>query len=77
MTEDVSTIRERRSRPGPRTPSELGFAHRGDDAAIFDYRYSTIISPGDYTLAFTCQAGLDDPETDDDILFSAGVDATQ
>lgn len=30
-----------------------------------DYVYSTILSPGLYTAAFTCQAGNDDPETDD------------
>lgn len=30
-----------------------------------DYVYSTILSPGAYTVAFTCQAGNDDPETDD------------
>lgn len=33
--------------------------------AAIDYEYSTILSPGDYTIAFTCQAANDDPETDD------------
>ena len=41
-----------------------------------DYTYSAILTPGDYTVAFTCQAGLDDPATDDTLLFSAPVDAT-
>lgn len=41
-----------------------------------DYRYSTIISPGDYTVAFTCQAGLDDPDFDDEILFSNTINVT-
>jgi len=29
------------------------------------YTYKTILSPGDYTVAFTCQAGNDDPTADD------------
>jgi hypothetical protein len=29
------------------------------------YAYSTILSPGDYTVAFTCLAGNDDPLEDD------------
>lgn len=29
------------------------------------YTYKTILSPGDYTVAFTCQAANDDPQTDD------------
>lgn len=28
------------------------------------YTYKTILSPGDYTVAFTCQAANDDPTTD-------------
>lgn len=41
-----------------------------------DYVYETILTPGDYTVAFTCQAGLDDPETDDEVQFSDPVNAT-
>ena len=42
------------------TPNDVG-----------DYVYETILSPGDYTVAFTCQAGNDDPDIDDDIAFAA------
>lgn len=40
------------------------------------YGYSTILSPGDYTVAFTCQGGSDLTGTgaDDDIAFSATAD---
>jgi hypothetical protein len=52
-----------------------------------DYVYSAILSPGDYTVAFTCQGGLDDPEADEldlvtepapdpGMLFTEGVDIT-
>jgi hypothetical protein len=30
-----------------------------------DYEYRTLLAPGDYTVAFTCQAGNDNPEADD------------
>jgi uncharacterized protein DUF4382 len=33
------------------------------------YSYKTILSPGDYTVAFTCQAKNDDPTTNDQIAF--------
>jgi hypothetical protein len=33
------------------------------------YTYKTILSPGDYTIAFTCQAKSDDPTTNDPIAF--------
>jgi len=39
-----------------------------------DYVYSTILTPGLYTVAFTCQGGLDDPGDDDELLFSDPVD---
>jgi hypothetical protein len=39
-----------------------------------DYRYSTILSPGEYTVAFTCHSGLDFPELDDTIQFSDTID---
>lgn len=29
------------------------------------YTYKTLLSPGDYTVAFTCQAANDDPQTDE------------
>ncbi len=36
-----------------------------------DYVYSTLLSPGDYTVAFTCQASDDHPDEVDDIEFVA------
>ncbi|HEU4617759.1 MAG TPA: DUF4382 domain-containing protein [Gammaproteobacteria bacterium] len=53
--------------------------------AAGEYAFGAPLSPGDYTLAFTCQAGNDDPETDDTdadpntadkVAFSAGTDVT-
>jgi hypothetical protein len=49
-----------------------------------DYAYSTILSPGDYTVAFTCLAGNDDPleddtgnpEQEDTVVFLDGVNVT-
>lgn len=40
-----------------------------------DYRVA-FLPAGDYLVAFTCQAGDDDPETDDEILFSHSDEAT-
>jgi uncharacterized protein DUF4382 len=34
-----------------------------------DYVYRTVIAPGIYTIALTCQAGLDDPGKSDDLKF--------
>lgn len=37
-----------------------------------DYSFSVgFLTEGDYTLAFTCDAGMDDPEEEDDLNFSA------
>jgi hypothetical protein len=33
------------------------------------YTYRTLLEPGTYTVVFTCEAGNDEPETDDDITF--------
>jgi hypothetical protein len=46
-----------------------------------DYVYRTVVDPGTYTVAFTCQAGNDDPATDetgaaDEIEFLPDVNAT-
>jgi hypothetical protein len=43
-----------------------------------EYTYSTIIAPGTYTLAFTCQAANDDPNDgmSEDIKFVAPVTRT-
>lgn len=41
------------------------------------YTYSiTFLSPGDYTVAFTCQALDDDADTDDDIAFDGVANAS-
>jgi len=46
-----------------------------------DYAYRTLLDPGTYTVAFTCQAGNDDPDTDqtgaaDEIEFLPEVTVT-
>lgn len=45
-------------------PEPVATAGVGQNTAG-DYVYGTILSPGQYTVAFTCQSGNDDPETDD------------
>jgi hypothetical protein len=50
-------------------------------AADGDYDYRVVLAPGDYTVAFTCQAGNDDPEVDengtaDEIKFLPPVNKT-
>ena len=38
------------------------------------YRYSVaFLSPGDYTVAFTCQGLSEDPETDDELVFVSAL----
>jgi len=49
--------------------------------AAGDYVYRTLLAPGAYSVAFTCQAGNDDPETDEtgtpqEIAFLPEVDIT-
>lgn len=44
------------------------------DMTGYEYRID-FVSPGDYTLAFTCQGASDSPETQDDIVFRSFVDA--
>jgi len=44
--------------------------------AAGDYAYRTLLEPGTYTVVFSCEAGNDEPETDDDISFLDPVDAT-
>lgn len=49
--------------------------------AAGDYVYHTLISPGTYSVAFTCQAGNDDPDTDETgtpkaLVFRPEVDIT-
>lgn len=42
-----------------------------------NYTYSvTFLSPGDYTVAFTCQANDDEPDVEDDIAFAGSANAT-
>ena len=38
------------------------------DPMTSDYVYHTLLEPGDYTVAFTCQAAKDDPAPSDDTL---------
>ena len=44
--------------------------------AAGDYVYRTLLEPGTYTVVFTCEAGNDDPEADDDISFLDPVGTT-
>lgn len=46
-----------------------------NETGSFDYR-AAFLSPGEYTVAFTCMAAADDPETDDQIEFSQPITAT-
>ncbi len=48
-----------------------------------DYEFSTLLDAGQYTIAFTCVAGLDEPDTDesgledpddDTVFFTDGQD---
>lgn len=57
---------------GP-TPVATATVGQEDDGT---YTYETILSPGDYTVAFTCQADDDDPETDETIAFVQETDVT-
>ena len=41
-----------------------------------DYVYRTLIEPGTYNVVFTCEAGNDDPENQDDITFVNPVGTT-
>jgi hypothetical protein len=65
------------------TPDDVGSATAPLTSALVkldeqsgEYRYrAAFLSPGDYTAAFTCQAGADDPEADDDIAFEPAMNA--
>lgn len=56
---------------GPLTTANVAW----DDAMNYSYRID-YVSPGSYTLAFTCQGLTDQPDTDEDIEFRAFVDVT-
>lgn len=52
-------------------PNPLSSAAVNLNPATGQYEYTlAFIPPGEYTLAFTCQADEDDPEDNDDIVFS-------
>ena len=44
--------------------------------AAGDYVYRTLLQPGTYTVVFSCEAGNDEPEADDDITFLNPVGST-
>ena len=56
VAEDID---EDDAEPGPVATAAVAQGTNGD------YAYSTILSPGDYSVAFTCLAGHDDPLEDD------------
>ena len=47
-----------------KTPDPVATA-KATPATNGDYTYRVVLKPGDYTVAFTCQAGNDDPEADE------------
>ncbi|NVJ50607.1 MAG: DUF4382 domain-containing protein [Gammaproteobacteria bacterium] len=65
------------------TPDDLGSANEPLSSAniTYDetnniYRYTlAFLAPGDYSVALTCEAQLDDPEVDDDISFISTLNA--
>ncbi len=55
----------------------LTSANVAQNVATGVYEYSLhFLSPGDYTVAFTCQALDDDPEVADDLVFVDATDVT-
>jgi hypothetical protein len=44
--------------------------------AAGDYVYRTLLEPGSYTVVFSCEAGNDDPDADDEIEFLDPVGTT-
>jgi hypothetical protein len=44
--------------------------------AAGDYVYRTLLEPGTYTVVFSCEAGNDDPEAEDNITFLNPVGST-
>jgi hypothetical protein len=67
---------------GDVTPDDVGGTTdpvatvEAERTAAGDYVYRTLLEPGTYTVAFSCEAGNDDPETDDDITFLKPVGTT-
>lgn len=58
-------------------PDPLTTARVTLDAASGAYEYTVgFLSEGPYTVAFTCDAGADDPATNDTLAFSAAQSAT-
>ena len=65
---DINTARE----DNPITTANVVY---DDDST--DYRFKVgFLTEGDYTLAFTCDAGDDDPEADDTLDFSATLNTS-
>jgi Domain of unknown function (DUF4382) len=53
----------------PVATADVMFANGG-------YSYRVLLTPGDYTVAFTCQAADDEPESDETIAFLPPVNVT-
>jgi len=57
--------------------SPLVSANVNYDSELNAYDYVVaFMAPGDYTVALTCQAAIDNPEVDEDISFVASMNAT-
>ena len=70
--EDQTTIGEEGSANAPLTSAAVRF---NDDSGLWDYTVG-FVAPGRYTVAFTCQAADDFPETaNDGIVFVESADS--
>ena len=56
-------------------PVTTAMVELDDATGLYTYR-AAFLPAGDYTVAFTCQAGDDDPATNDTIVFLDTVDVT-
>lgn len=52
----------------PTPPLTSALVSLNEDTGMYEYN-AAFMAPGDYSVAFTCQSGLDNPETDDEINF--------
>jgi hypothetical protein len=62
--------------PEPVSTAIVEFSDSNGDS-IAEYHYTlAFLEPGTYTVALTCDADLDDPETDDALVFTGTSDVT-
>ncbi len=56
-------------------PISTGLVEMDETTGEFNYTIA-FLEAGDYTIAFTCEADLDEPDVDDEIIFQQPQDAT-